>query len=578
MSNSRSQLPGQLLQTAAPLAAQVDNKAFLPADASGVALHRLALDIQVGETRMQCNHPGVMINNKAIDLFPKSRLRLVSNNGDLIPIDRDLLRDPDGNSYWDITLSPGRVWSEPQDDGWSRAALPFQLSNIFENDSHHGIASFLYRDNEITPLYFQIVAETKSFLCPDNLQAWVWLRASVEPLAAAQTEAAITSFDTERQDQLPVKPLANWLSDDTSGLFEDIDSGFGSDSTLINGLIIDGEIYLSRCRTSMGDYPYPRAMKFGIWSATKTAFCSIACLRLAQITGTDPRQSKVIELLPEARNNPDWSDITIGDCLNMASGIGTAAANQEPREIFADYLLEESQSKASAEALASYNHYHAWFLAPSQHEKNLAAFACPRYPWPPGTVARYRDQDLYIAGAALDAILKQFRGPGARIWDMVRDEVYAPARVHHTVKFHTIESDPAREVPLSDAGLLLTIDNIARLGQLIVDRGKIGDEQVLEPNMLDEFFDPRRAKGLPTGIEVEAGEVHYHAGIWHLPYRSASGEDFWIPSMRGYGGQIIQPLPNGSIAFRFGFDSYETEERYDALKLAKLSDAIRPFR
>jgi hypothetical protein len=47
--------------------------------------------------------------------------------------------------------------------------------------------------------------------------------------------------------------------------------------------------------------------------------------------------------------------------------------------------------------------------------------------------------------------------------------------------------------------------------------------------------------------------------------------------MRGYGGQIIQTLPNGVTTFRFGADSYETEERYDALKLVKLADAIRPF-
>ena len=49
--------------------------------------------------------------------------------------------------------------------------------------------------------------------------------------------------------------------------------------------------------------------------------------------------------------------------------------------------------------------------------------------------------------------------------------------------------------------------------------------------------------------------------------------------MRGYGGQLIQILPNGTTAFRFGFgfDSYDTEERYDALKLVRLSDAIRSF-
>jgi len=125
--------------------------------------------------------------------------------------------------------------------------------------------------------------------------------------------------------------------------------------------------------------------------------------------------------------------------------------------------------------------------------------------------------------------------------------------------------------------LLLSMDNIARLGKLILDGGRIGDAQILQPDMLDEFFAPRHARGLPTGIQLEAGEVHYHAGIWRLPYRSRAGELLWIPSMRGYGGQIIQTLPNGITAFRFGFDSYETEERYDALKLVKLADAIRPF-
>jgi hypothetical protein len=82
---------------------------------------------------------------------------------------------------------------------------------------------------------------------------------------------------------------------------------------------------------------------------------------------------------------------------------------------------------------------------------------------------------------------------------------------------------------------------------------------------------------LPTGIHIDDGEVHYYAGTWHLPYRARNGELFWIPSMRGYGGQIIQTLPNGMSTFRFGFDSYATEERYDALKLVKLADALRPF-
>ena len=559
------------------LNSQVDNHAFVPDEGSAGALHELAFSLDIDATRMHSNQAGVEINGKAIDRFPGVSLRLCSENGDLLPLDRDLLRDPEGHAYWDVSLSPGRVWSEPADGAWSRAALPFQLSNIFENDTHHGIATFLYNDTAVSPIYFQVVAETKAFLCPDNLQAWGWLQATPTPLDDAAASTAIAAFHTELADRLPLRPLGDWKSGDTQDCFDDIDNGFGSDSTMVSGLVVDAEIFTSPCRTSMGDYPYPRAMKFGIWSATKTAFCSIACLRIAQISGEDPRHARVCDLLPEARDNPAWADITIGDCLNMASGIGTAVREASPPNIFADYLLEESQAQESDEARTSFNHYHAWFLAPSQHEKNRAAFACPAYPWPAGRVTRYRDQDLYVAGAALDALLKQKRGPDARIWDLVRDEVYAPARMHHAIKFHTIESDSAREVPLSDAGLLLSMDNIARLGKLILDSGRIDNEQILQPDMLDEFFNPRHAKGLPTGIQIEAGEVHYHAGIWHLPYRSRAGELLWIPSMRGYGGQIIQTLPNGITTFRFGFDSYATEERYDALKLVKLADAIRPF-
>ena len=245
-------------------------------------------------------------------------------------------------------------------------------------------------------------------------------------LEQAEVDKATTEFRQELADQRPLRPLADWHTPDRQALFENIDSGFGSDSNLVNGLVVDDVIYISPCHTSQGDFPYPREMKFGIWSATKTAFCSIACLRIARISGEDPRSQRVRDLLPEARDNSDWDEITIGDCLNMASGIGTAVREAEPRNIFADYILEEEQAQESDEARVSYDHYHAWFLAPSQHEKNIAAFACPSYPWPPGSVARYRDQDLYVAGAALDAVLKNLRGPDARIWDMVRDEVYTP--------------------------------------------------------------------------------------------------------------------------------------------------------
>ena len=574
---SQLQLRADQLFATGLLESQVDNSWFLPIELFDEAHQILALSIYISETLMDSNLQNIEVNGKSIGVFPAVEFRLTSHNGDLIPLDRDLLRNPQGRSYWDFTLSPGKVWTETGDDGWSRAALPFQLTSNFENDSHHGIATFLYNCTEISPIFFQIVAETKAFLCPDNLQAWGWLKRCSVLLNADDLSGAVDAYQGEIHDSLPIKSLGGWQSGDTSLCIKDIEQGFGSESTIVSGLVVDDFIYTTPCQTSMGDYPYPRAMKFGIWSATKTAFCTVAYLWLGQVLGEDPRDAELTSLFPETKGNTNWDGITIGHCLDMATGIGTAAPDYTQPNIFGDYLIEDWQSQESEEALQTYNRYHDWLLAPSQHEKNLAAFACPSYPWPAGTITRYRDQDLYIAGVALDALLKMYRGSDARLWDMVRDEVYIPARIHHAVKFHTVESDVDSEVPLSDAGLLLTMDNIARLGKLILDRGKIEGQQILEPQLLHEIFSFDIEKGLPTGTYTADGEVHYYASTWYLPYQTRSEEKFWIPTMRGYGGQLIQILPNNTIGFRFGFDSYETEERYDALKLARLSDTIRPF-
>ena len=60
---------------------QVDNSAFVADESAVDALHALALELDIGETRMHCNHQGVQINGEAIDLFPGVTLRLASDNG-----------------------------------------------------------------------------------------------------------------------------------------------------------------------------------------------------------------------------------------------------------------------------------------------------------------------------------------------------------------------------------------------------------------------------------------------------------------------------------------------------------------
>jgi len=578
MSNiTRTHLTVEQLTTSFSMGSQIDNRWFTPFGATTKSKSDLCITIDVMQTEMFSNHRGFEVNNKQVDVFPACKIRLTSIDNVLVPVDRDLLHDRDGQSYWDISLSPGEVWSEAGDGQWSRAVLPFQLSNILESDSRHGLAMFLFTDSKISSIYFQIVAETKAFVAPEKLLAWGYLSANRKSLDPNVGLDAVRGIRLEIEEQHGLYDLDSLKSEKTRLYFDEMESGTGSDSTLVHGLIINDEIFSTPCRTPVGDYPYPRAMKFGIWSATKTAFATVACLRLAQSFGVDPRSAFVGDLLPEAKGFPAWQGISIGDCLNMATGIGTAASDADPPRIFGDYLLEKRETKGVVNGAESYRRYYEWYLALSQYEKSFAALSCPSYSWGPGERVRYRDQDLYIAGAAMDAWLKRQQGSEARIWNVVRDEVYEPAGVYNAIKFHTVEADLHCAVPLSDAGLLLTTDNIAALGRLIHNHGKINQEQVLHPEMLDEVFNPRICKGLPTGTFTADGEVYYHAGTWHLPYMSNNKEMYWIPVMRGYGGQFIYILPNGVTAFRFGFDSCDTEERYDMLKLVRLADAIQPF-
>ena len=69
---------------------------------------------------------------------------------------------------------------------------------------------FLFHDTEISAIYFQIEAETKAFLCPDNLQAWGWLKPRSKQLNSSDLRAAVDAFQVEKQDNFSIKSLDIW--------------------------------------------------------------------------------------------------------------------------------------------------------------------------------------------------------------------------------------------------------------------------------------------------------------------------------------------------------------------------------
>jgi len=83
--------------------------------------------------------------------------------------------------------------------------------------------------------------------------------------------------------------------------------------------------------------------------------------------------------------------------------------------------------------------------APSYADKirQIAASLHP-YPWEPGTVMRYRDQDYFLLGAALEGFLKSVRGPHAELGEMVQSEVLTPIGIHQAPRSERVKRAVAR--------------------------------------------------------------------------------------------------------------------------------------
>ena len=149
---------------------------------------------------------------------------------------------------------------------------------------------------------------------------------------------------------------------------------------------------------------------------------------------------------------------------------------------------------------------------------------------------------------------------------MMLDEVYRPIGIHHLPKSLTFDSDRP-VVPLLAWGVYPTIDDLGKIATLIRERGDHEGVQILSRAGLAEALYDDGVQGLPTG-ETNT----YHLTVWHENYKTESGRTYTIPSMNGYGGNVVRIMPNGIIGFRMGNGGRKPVERMIAI-----ADAIRPF-
>lgn len=545
----------------------LENADFMPSAKAGRAKSAFLGTLSLADTKMETSPPTFKkaeVLGKDPKVFPGVSLSFFSEGDHLVPLQRDVIlagSSKDSASYWDMIVQPGRIWSEAEDGEWSRASFPFSLVNSIEGETHNGVATFLYVRNEVSQLRFQIVQQTAPFYIEDYFSAWGLVPATFSQASISDLDALRSDYRSEQADQFP---MADWTALEAKvgkAKLSNFESSMNKDEVIVSGLIVDGVFYHKPCKSAAGPLPYCETTNFGVWSATKTLANATALLRLAQKFGPGVFSEKVMDYVDNKGFDSAWRDVTFSDLLNMASGFGFGTTNRDPNSAEDGYLE---------------GNYSDWYEARGLHDKIAASIDSPKLPWGPGQVVRYRDQDMFLLGAAMSEYLKRKTGE-ADIWKLLTEEVFKPIGIHHAATNRTIEADHSTGQPLMAYGYYPSLSDIAKIATLYQNKGRSGDQHILYGPAVETMLDAVHPHGLPTGESNRFGEGRYFNSLWYARFSPTDNCKLIIPSMLGWGGNLVVLLPNGMTGIRLAKNWDGNEAVDDYTGISTVGHQLRPL-
>jgi hypothetical protein len=516
----------------------VHNSYFAPMGDATHALHDLEGTLTVPQVVMKIKslkYKADLFKSFGLHYFPGFSVRFFTYKDYLIPVNQGLLEAEGRHKAWDIILSPGRVWSEPGDHGMSRASFPFVITPRRVMGAFNGIATFLYNNEQVSAFRFQIVQQSGDHnqFYPFGQIPLQYVRSPIENLDELKTQ-----FAEKLKRQTPIHPWAELEKMYGSHVLKKFSGGLATQQISATGIIMDGVTYLRPNMTPFGQFPYPREMRHNVKSVSKSMGAALAMLTLAQKYGDEVFELKITDYVKVTAEHDGWDEVTFGDALNMATGIGDEAPHRKPLVTVAD----ENKPKMHK------------FL---ENEPNSAkqwldfCFSYGNYPWGPGEILRYNSINTFVLGAAMDSFLKSKEGPNVNLWDMVTKDVLKPIGIYQLPLMHTRENDGSIGLPHFAFGLYPNVDDTAKIATLLQNEGQHEGVQLLSEIKLSEALCRKGIVGLPSKYRNRYGDIGYHMSFWSHPIKTEDGKYFQIPVMSGAGGNRVVLAPNGVSSFIF---------------------------
>lgn len=516
----------------------VHNSYFMPMGNATHALHDLEGTLTVSQVEMKIKslkYEGDFFQSYFFHYFPGFSVSFFSYKDYLIPVNQGLLEAEGPHKAWDIIFSPGRVWSEPGDSGMSRASFPFVITPRIPMGAFNGIATFLYDNSCISAFRFQIVQQSGG-----NHQFYPYGQIPLQyiPSPIENLDELKNQFAEKLNRQTPIHPWTELEKISDSQVLKKFSGGLASQQISATGVIMDGAIYLQPCMTSFGQFPYPREMRHNVKSVSKSMGAALAMLALAQKYGDELFDLKIADYVKVTAEHDGWDEVTFGNALNMATGIGDEAPYRKPLVTSAD----ENKPKLYKFIDKEPNTAQQWL--------NFS-FSYGNYPWRPGEILRYNSINTFVLGAAMDSFLKSKEGTNANLWDMVTKDVLKPIGIDQLPLMHTRENDGSVGLPHFAFGLYPTVDDTAKIVTLLHNGGQLDEVQLLSEMKLSEALCRKGIVGLPSEYSNRYGDVGYHMSFWSEPIKTEAGRYFQIPFMSGAGGNRVVLAPNGVSSFIF---------------------------
>ena len=528
--------------------------AFLPAGPRLGQAEPIRGHLTVPETPLNTQWLGSVTGERVV--LPATRIALIAHGDRLVPLAEAsaTIIDRRGKT---LLFGVGRIWREARDGGQSRAVMPVALVDGRTGDVRNGLAAFRFGDRRpISPMVFQFSQET----APNRAaNAWGVAQADFTAGPVPGAETRIAAYEARQASAPDYRDWSTLGVDDTP---EDFDGPPGAAGAVsVSALIVDRAIYLTGCNTRHGPYPFCRQMRHGIHSLSSSLLGFVAAAHAVHWAGDDVLTDRIRDVVPEFDAHPQWRKVRIRDLLNMTTGLGEVTPKRVTGFVAAD-------SDETARAIRA---------AATAEEKLAIALTFPSYPWQPGDVFRFRLADGFGLALALDRLVQQKSANGQGLRDALLARLFSAIGIPRGHMRTTVGDQPEDRIPDLSEGFFPTTGEIVRLTLLLRASQNGIRRTLLNHEMVGQALDNDQERGLPTGITHPTGPGRYHMGFWRFPVSMEPGCLKFVAAGRGWGGTVVQFLPQRMVAIRIADGDPADPKTRDTSDLRRVAHKLRPF-